>query len=144
MDQLFQELASLNSSGPMTVTVTATATAGLSSQTNAPNSSSFSSSSSSNIGAAVGAGIGVPLGILAVGILGFLFYRERRHSPFNGQPTESRSNIMEMEPPKTYHKPPPPPPQSYQQQPPVSRPQFDDQKSPAYINGPSSDVHEMI
>jgi hypothetical protein len=170
MDQLFAELATLNaavnaSGGAATVTVTATATGNSqSSQTEAPNSSTSSAaastSSSSNIGAAVGAGVGVPLGILALGILGFLFYRERRHSHFTGQPTPSRANIMEMEPPKTYYNPPPPPPpepQSYgpfsevsgQSPSPVSQSALlagrgSMQKTAAYNHGPSSDVHEMI
>ncbi|KUJ14984.1 uncharacterized protein LY89DRAFT_671378 [Mollisia scopiformis] len=154
MDQMLLTLASINASAPVTVTVTATA--GLASQTG---SSNGSSSSSSNIGTAVGAGVGVPLGILAVGILGFLFYRERRHS----QQAGSRSNIMEMDPSKTYYQqppppPPPPPPQppyvpfvEAQGQSPISQsvtlaPQsrrMSTQKSPAFESRPS-DVHELI
>lgn len=109
MDQLLLELANINSSTPMTITVTATATGSLASQTESRNSTSASSSSSSNIGTAVGAGVGVPLGVLAVGILGFLFYRERRHSQYSSQQTESRSHTTEMEPSKTSYMPQPPP-----------------------------------
>lgn len=159
MDKLFQELASFsaNSSGAVTTTVTITATG--SQATNAPNSSisssaSSSAASSSIIGTAVGAGVGVPLGILAVGILGFLFYRERRHSHFSDQSTTSRSNILEMEPPKDYYHPPPQPPQPYvpfveaggqtpiQSNDGVAR-TLSTQKTPGY-NGPPSNVHEMI
>ncbi|KAE8446728.1 hypothetical protein EG329_011633 [Mollisiaceae sp. DMI_Dod_QoI] len=134
------------------MTVTVTATAGLASQTGSSNSTG---SSSSNLGTAIGAGLGVPLGILALGILGFLFYRERRHSQYEAQQANARSQIMEMDPPKTYYSPPPPPPAQLQPQSsyaPVVEAQglstsrrMSTQKSPAYNSGPSAtDVHELI
>lgn len=154
MDQMLLELASLSSSGNVTVTVTATGGAATrtGASSNSANSSETSSSSSSNLGAAIGAGVGVPMGILALGILGFLFWRERRHNQYNSQQAHSRTHIMEMDPPKTYYTPPAPPPPQPQQPyvPVVEAPQgqagvgrMSVQKSPAYGAHPS-DVHELI
>ncbi|KAF8855419.1 hypothetical protein BDZ45DRAFT_503667 [Acephala macrosclerotiorum] len=154
MDQMLLELASLSSSGNVTVTVTATGGAATRTEasSNSANSAETSSSSSSNLGAAIGAGVGVPMGILSLGILGFLFWRERRHSQYNSQQAQSRTHIMEMDPPKTYYTPPPPPPLQPQQPyvPVVEAPQgqagvsrMSPQKLPAYGARPS-DIHELI
>lgn len=55
-------------SSQSTVTTTATAAA----------TATSSSSSSNNLGPAIGAGVGIPLGVLTLGLLGFLIWRERR------------------------------------------------------------------
>lgn len=158
MDKLFEELATLsaNASAVVTSTVTVTATPTSFQTTNASDSSrpspaNSAAASSAVIGTAVGAGVGVPLGILAVGLLGFLFYRERRHTHFNDQSTTSRSNILEMEPPKDHYSPPPPQPyvpfvEAGGQTPAQNSaelPRMSTQK-PAGYNRPSSNVHEMI
>ncbi|EPE36016.1 hypothetical protein GLAREA_05354 [Glarea lozoyensis ATCC 20868] len=81
MDQMILELAALNSSSaasvaPMTVTVTATLSAtGISAAS--ASQSSTAVSSTSNLGTTIGLAIGIPVGILALGLLGFLFYRQR-------------------------------------------------------------------
>lgn len=109
MDLLLAEISSVSSSSHATgqatsqatvvATVTATAitttTVGAASQTDAASSGTVhQTSSSSNLGAAIGAGVGVPLGLLSAGLLGFLFWRERRHSRRGG---EVRAKGLEMD-----------------------------------------------
>ncbi|TVY71443.1 hypothetical protein LSUE1_G005217 [Lachnellula suecica] len=164
MDQLLLDVASANTSGQATVTVTATAGSSSSTGSSAESSTSTAAaSSSSNLGPAIGAGVGVPLGVLALGLLGFLFWRARKNS--NGSETLHQGQI-EMDPhqPKPfgdyYASPPPPAQQPYQppppQQPYQSQPAAEadgrasqisrsythstDRKSPGY-GGPSG-VHE--
>lgn len=56
----------------VTATVTFTATA---------EAAATCSNSNSDLGTAVGAGVGVPLGVGAIGLLAFLFWRERNNKP---------------------------------------------------------------
>lgn len=164
MDTLLSELANFSASASNIVTVTATAPASVvetSSSTSAVSlKTSSSSPSSSNLGPAIGLGIGLPLGLLAIGILSFLFWRERKHSRAKN---ETRMKIIEMDPgryaqetqkPSNYYPPGPPP------APPKTR-QLDKgtwnsqtstlpsrstsiQKSPRLPGGLPTGVHELI
>jgi hypothetical protein len=89
MDLLLQKSA--------TVTVTATAESSAQTNSNGSKSASVSQADSrpSNIGPAIGLGIGLPLGILVIGILTFLFWRERKHSRADA---EARLKVLEMDP----------------------------------------------
>lgn len=104
MDLLLAELANFSSQAAATVTVTATATAASFSQPSSNSSASAettgvtlkpASTSSKNLGPALGAGIGVPLGLLAFGIVGFLFWRERKIGKMHA---EDRQRVIEMNP----------------------------------------------
>ena len=114
MDQLLAEIAAANSSAQATVTVTA-----IDSGSQATGSSAAGAraqvSSSTNIGTTIGAAIGVPLGLLAIGLIGFLFWREQKHGKAEAI---ARMRVIEMDPgnkPWVYAPgPPPKPPQSDQ------------------------------
>jgi hypothetical protein len=80
MDQLLAEIAEANSSAQATVTVTATASQ---STGYSAAETTLRTSSSLNLGTTIGAAVGVPLGVLAIGLIGFLFWRERKHGKAN-------------------------------------------------------------
>ena len=130
------------------MTVTVTASTGASSSTASLSSLSNSSASSSNLGPTIGAAVGVPLGVLALGLVGFLFWRARRNSASKAQAS------IEMEPGKPYYYASPPlPPSAHPSvevsgwtSQPVSRSttrahQTDQKLSPG-INGGPAGVHE--
>lgn len=168
MDLLLAEIANFSSSSAVaavTVTVTATTQApaaetGNSTSGTALKVASSSSSPPSNLGPAIGLGIGLPLGLLAIGVLGFLFWRERKHSQAEN---ESRMKVLEMDPGRyaqeTYKKPdhntpgrPPAPPKPQQldegtwtSQTSTVLSRFNSvQKSPVLAAGPRTEVHELI
>jgi hypothetical protein len=73
--------ATVTTTATATTTVTVTATAGAAAAT--------CSSSNSNLGTAVGAGVGVPLGVMAIGLLVFLFWSERNRKAKQSNMAES-------------------------------------------------------
>jgi hypothetical protein len=115
----------------------------LSNSSNSPNSSS---TTASNLGPTIGAAVGVPLGVLALGLLGFLFWRARINAGNKAQ------EPIEMDPSKPYYYAPPPPPPPPSHPPsevsgwasqPISRSttRADQKLSPGYNGGPAG-VHE--
>lgn len=162
MDLLLAEIAN-SSSVPATVTVTTTAVsaAQTGNSTAAAQPKAAPVSSTSNLGPAIGLGIGLPFGLLALGILSFLFWREQKR---NHSVSGARIKMLEMDSGhKSYAQeshqhadyptkgPPPAPPE-------VQR--FNEgtwssqtaslpsrsvvvQKSPGFVNG-QTDIHELI
>lgn len=72
-DLELQQLSSATSATPSSASTTAAA----SSATGSATGGSGETRSGTNLALAVGAGVGIPLGVLAVGILGFLVWREK-------------------------------------------------------------------
>lgn len=70
--------SSASTAAPISTTKSAGSTNTTESVLSQSPSTSPKQSASSNLSTAVGAGVGVPLGILAVGVIVFLFWRERR------------------------------------------------------------------
>ncbi len=106
---MIQELAafSTNSSSPATVTVTTSAPTG----TGASSSAESSSRSLSNNGAAIGAAVGVPLGVLVIGILAFLFWKEtKKTKSYEGDTRLREFGASQAASAHTSQRPPPPPP----------------------------------
>ena len=79
--------ATINATAAVTVTATTTATVTFTSAAGA--TAVTCSSSNSDLGTAVGAGVGVPLGALAIGLLAFLFWRERNNKAKQSNMAES-------------------------------------------------------
>lgn len=92
VDLMLAQIANLTEAANATVTITATAA--LSTHTGLTASSS-SNNSSSNLGLPLGLGIGLPLGLLAIGLIAFLFWKEKNHSKADA---EARMKVLEMDP----------------------------------------------
>jgi hypothetical protein len=94
MDQMILELAAFKSnSSAAAATVTVTATASLASATGKSNSSN------DDLGTKIGLAVGVPLGVLAIGVLSFLFWKERKRNNAGG------GRVLEMDPSASYYEP---------------------------------------
>ncbi len=80
------QLSANSTAAAATVTVTATATAA------ATSASASKGSSSLDLPTTVGLAVGIPLGVIALGLLGFLFWRQMKKSRFPGD-----SHMMELD-----------------------------------------------
>ncbi|PVH83401.1 hypothetical protein DL98DRAFT_116142 [Cadophora sp. DSE1049] len=96
---LSQLSTTTSSSSSSSQTSTSTSTSSATTTTSAPATSTTASSSSgggSSNGAAIGAGVGVPVAVIALGIVGFFFWRHRRNKTrsqtFELQNNESGNN----------------------------------------------------
>lgn len=144
---------SSNSSDSLSqATITVTVTARTAAQTSSNSGAAFKAASiSSSLGPAIGAGIGVPLGILAIGVVSFLFWREGKNRRAE---TAARMQSIEMNPgnrphPEMYTKsyvyePGPPPAPPHPQSTSSLQSRFEPmQKSPVMAGRPAG-VHELI